>query len=54
LDLVRLRIDKLGSQAAYASAVRKHLATTGGRAAHSFAVADQDDANGRRVCSQRA
>jgi hypothetical protein len=30
LDLVRLRINKLDSQAAYATAIRKHLDATGG------------------------
>jgi hypothetical protein len=54
LDLVRLRINKLDSQVAYASAIRKHLDATGGRPVHTAAIADQDDANGRRVYSLRA
>jgi hypothetical protein len=54
LELVRLRINKLDSQIAYASAVRKHLDSTGGRPTHSAAIADQDDADGRRAYSLRA
>jgi hypothetical protein len=54
LELLRLRINKLDSQATYASAIRKHLDATGGRPTHRSAIADQDDANGRRVYSLRA
>jgi hypothetical protein len=54
LDLVRLRINKLDSQAAYATAIRKHLDATGGRPIHTAAIADQDDAHGRRVYSLRS
>jgi hypothetical protein len=54
LDLVRLRINKLDSQAANACANGKHLDATGGQPTHSAAIADQDDANGRRVYSLRA
>ncbi len=54
LDLVRLRINKLDPQAAYGTAIRKHLDATGGRPVHTAAIADQDDAHGLRVHSLRA
>jgi len=54
LELVRLRINKLDSQVAYAAAIRKHLDSTGGRPTHTAAIADQDDADGRRAYSLRA
>jgi hypothetical protein len=47
-DLVRLRINRLDFQAAYATTIRKHLDATGGPRFRTAAIAAQDDAHGRR------
>lgn len=53
LDLVRLRVNKADNPRLYTAAIRDHLLTNAGVPSHTSAIADPDDANGRRIDSLR-